>query len=37
MAKVTKSFMALLLIMCSLSRVCAGYSILTHEEIIDLL
>ncbi|HEV3039641.1 MAG TPA: zinc dependent phospholipase C family protein [Candidatus Angelobacter sp.] len=37
MANITKSFMALLLIMCSLSRVCAGYSVLTHEEIIDLL
>src|SRR5437588_6928201 len=37
MRSVIKSWMALLLIVCSLSRVCTGYSILTHEEIIDLL
>jgi len=37
MGKVTKSWMALLLIVCSLSSVCTGYSVLTHEEIIDLL
>lgn len=37
MRSVIKSWMALLLIVCSLSRVCTGYSILTHEEIVDLL
>ncbi len=37
MQRVTKSLMALLLIVCSLSRVCTGYSVLTHEEIVDLL
>jgi hypothetical protein len=37
MGSVIKSWMVLLLIVCSLSRVCTGYSILTHEEIIDLL
>ena len=29
--------LASLLIVCSLSQVCNGYSILTHEEIVDLL
>jgi hypothetical protein len=29
--------MALLLVVCTLSRVCTGYSVLTHEEIVDLL
>jgi len=37
MGNVSKSWMALLLIVCGLSRVCTGYSVLTHEEIIDLL
>ena len=37
MRNITKSLMALLLVVCSLSRVCAGYSVLTHEEFIDLL
>jgi len=36
MRNVTKSLMAFLLV-CTLSRVCAGNSVLTHEEIIDLL
>jgi hypothetical protein len=29
--------MVLVLGICTLSRVCAGYSVLTHEEIVDLL
>jgi hypothetical protein len=37
MRNAMKSLIALLLIVCSLGRVCAGYSVLTHEEIIDLL
>ncbi len=37
MRNATKSLMALLLFVCSLSRVCAGNSVLTHEQIIDLL
>ena len=37
MGKVTKSWTALLLIVFSLSRAGTGYSVLTHEEIIDLL
>ena len=36
MRNAMKSLMAFLLV-CSLSRVCAGNSVLTHEEIIDLL
>src|SRR5579864_3123290 len=32
-----KSLMAWLLVVCTLSKVCTGYSVLTHEEIIDLL
>jgi len=31
------SSMALLLVACALSRACSGYSVLTHEEIVDLL
>ena len=37
MRNAAKSWMALLLIVCSLSRASGGYSVLTHEEIIDLL
>jgi Zinc dependent phospholipase C len=37
MRNAAKSLMALLLVVCALSRVGAGYSVLTHEEIIDLL
>lgn len=37
MRNAAKSLMALLLIVCTLSRVCNGYSVLTHEEFIDLL
>lgn len=37
MRNATRSLMALLLIVCTLSRVCSGYSVLTHEEIVDLL
>jgi Zinc dependent phospholipase C len=37
MRNATKSLLALLLVVCTLSRVGAGYSVLTHEEIIDLL
>jgi len=25
------------LLVCALSQVCSGYSVLTHEEIVDLL
>jgi zinc dependent phospholipase C len=32
-----KSLLALLLVVCTLSRICGGYSVLTHEEIVDLL
>src|SRR5437660_6365479 len=32
-----RAMLASLLIVCSLSQVCHGYSILTHEEIVDLL
>ena len=37
MRNATKSLLAFLLVVCILSRVCAGNSVLTHEEIIDLL
>jgi hypothetical protein len=37
MRNATKSLLAVLLVVCALGRVCAGYSVLTHEEIIDLL
>jgi len=37
MRNATTSLMAFLLVVCTLSRVCAGNSVLTHEEIIDLL
>lgn len=37
MRKTTKFVMALLLVVCTLSRVGIGNSVLTHEEIIDLL
>lgn len=37
MRNATRSLMTLLLVVCTLSRVCTGYSVLTHEEIIDLL
>jgi Zinc dependent phospholipase C len=33
----TKSLLAMLLVVCTLSNVGTGYSVLTHEEIIDLL
>ncbi len=37
MRNVARSLMALLLVVCTLSRACTGYSVLTHEEIVDLL
>src|SRR2546428_12391116 len=37
MQNATKSLLAVLLVICTLSRVCMGNSVLTHEEIIDLL
>ena len=37
MRNVTKSILALLLVVCALSQVSCGYSVLTHEEIVDLL
>lgn len=37
MRNAMKSLMAWLLVVCTLSKVCTGYSVLTHEEIIDLL
>jgi len=37
MRKVLRSCVALLLVVCTLSRVSSGYSVLTHEEIVDLL
>ncbi|HLY98097.1 MAG TPA: zinc dependent phospholipase C family protein [Candidatus Angelobacter sp.] len=37
MRSTIRSFMALLLIVCSLGNTCSGYSVLTHEEFVDLL
>jgi hypothetical protein len=37
MRNAAKSLMAMLLIVCVLSRASSGYSVLTHEEIVDLL
>ncbi|MBZ5531979.1 MAG: zinc dependent phospholipase C family protein [Acidobacteriia bacterium] len=37
MQNATKSLMALLVLVCTLSGVSSGYSVLTHEEFIDLL
>src|SRR5436305_13314883 len=37
MAKALRVLLASLLLLCCLPNVCSGYSILTHEEIIDLL
>jgi zinc dependent phospholipase C len=37
MGNIAKSSMALLLVVCVLSRGGSGYSVLTHEEIVDLL
>src|SRR6476646_11232136 len=37
MQNATRSLLALLLFICTLSRVCMGNSVLTHEEIIDLV
>src|SRR5712672_671092 len=37
MRKALRSCVALLLVVCTLSRVSTGYSVLTHEEIVDLL
>jgi hypothetical protein len=37
MRNIAKLLMALLLVVCTLSRVCIANSVLTHEEIIDLL
>src|SRR6185312_10088446 len=34
---ITKWSMALMLVVCALSRGASGYSVLTHEEIVDLL
>lgn len=35
--RIAKSLMALLLVVCTLSSTGSGYSVLTHEEIVDLL
>src|SRR4029077_7696711 len=37
MRNVCRIFMAIVLVVCGASRVCVGYSVLTHEEIVDLL
>jgi hypothetical protein len=37
MPKSILRFLASLLLICATCRVCSGYSILTHEEIVDLL
>src|SRR5258708_21508548 len=37
MRSATKSLLTLLLLVFGLSQACTGYSILTHEEIVDLL
>jgi len=37
MRNVCRIFMAMVLVVCGLSHICAGYSVLTHEEIVDLL
>ena len=37
MQNATKSLLAVLLVICTLSTACMGNSVLTHEEIIDLL
>lgn len=37
MRNAAKSLIVLLLVLCTQSRVCSGYSVLTHEEIVDLL
>jgi hypothetical protein len=37
MRSTIRSFTALLLIVCSLGSTCSGYSVLTHEEFVDLL
>src|SRR5205085_2900755 len=35
--RATSLFVVLLLILTGLSQPCAGYSVLTHEQIVDLL
>src|SRR5579872_7099132 len=37
MRRATSAFTVLILLVCSLCRVSSGYSVLTHEEIVDLL
>jgi hypothetical protein len=37
MLKMARVMLASLLLVCGLSQVCHGYSVLTHEEIVDLL
>lgn len=37
MTKSVKVMLASLLVVCGLSQACNGYSVLTHEEIVDLL
>ncbi len=37
MPKMARVMLASLLLVCGLSQVCHGYSVLTHEEIVDLL
>ena len=37
MQNLIRIMLASLLVVCGLSQVCNGYSVLTHEEIVDLL
>ena len=37
MRSATSTLMVLVLVVCTFSQVCSGYSVLTHEEIVDLL
>lgn len=37
MLKMARVMLASLMLVCGLSQVCHGYSVLTHEEIVDLL
>jgi hypothetical protein len=37
MRKLKSLFLVLVLVVCALPQVCSGYSVLTHEEIVDLV
>lgn len=37
MRKLTSFILVLVLLLCALPQVCSGYSVLTHEEVVDLL